>query len=59
MTKAGYQPFCGANNNNIGYFDGIRVFPKSVRDRNNALLLHSNHFCLIWKSEGVSFDQVF
>ena len=22
-----------------------------------ALKLHNNHFCLIWKSEGVSFNQ--
>ena len=26
-------------------------------DRNNALYLYNNHFCLIWKSEGVSFNQ--
>ena len=26
MTKARIQPFCRANNNNLGYFDGIRVF---------------------------------
>ena len=24
MTKARNQPFCRANNNNLGYFDGIR-----------------------------------
>ena len=57
MTKARVQPFCRANNINIGYFDGIRVFPRSVTDRNNALFLYNNHFCLIWKSEGVSFNQ--
>ena len=26
-------------------------------DKNNALFLHNNHFCLIWKSQGVSFNQ--
>ena len=57
MTMARVQPFCRANNINMGCFDGTRVFPRSVTDRNNALFLHSNHFCLIWKSEGVSFNQ--
>ena len=41
------QPFCRANNINIRYFDGTRVFPRTVTDRNNALFLHSNHFCLM------------
>ena len=59
MTKARLQPFCRANNINLGYFDGERVFPRSVTDRNNALYLYQNHFCLIWKSEGVSFIRAF
>ena len=57
MTKARIQPFCRANNINLGYFDGERVFLRSVIERKKALLLHNNHFCLIWKSEGVSFNQ--
>ena len=57
MTKARIQPFCKANNINLGYFDGIRVSPRSVTDRNNALYLYNSHFCVIWKSEGVSFNQ--
>ena len=57
MTKAKIQPFCRAKIFNIGYFDGIRVFPRSVTDRNNALFLYNNRFCLIWRSEGVSFYQ--
>ena len=57
MSKARIQPFCKANKINLGYFDGIRVFPRSVTDRDNALLLYNNHFCLIWKSQGVSFNQ--
>ena len=58
MTKARIQPFCRANNNNLGYWDGDIVFPGSVTDRNNVLFLLNNHFCLIWKSEGVGFNQV-
>ena len=57
MTKARIQPFCRANNNNLGYYDGERVFLRSVTERNNALYLYKNHFCLLWKSQGVSFNQ--
>ena len=57
MTKPRIQPFCRANNINLGYYDGIKIFPRSVTDRNNALFLFDNHFCLIWKSDGVSCDQ--
>ena len=57
MTKARIQPFCRANKIDIGYFDGIGVFPRSVTDRNNALFLYNNDFCLMRKLEGVSFNQ--
>ena len=57
MTKARIQPFCRASNFNLGYFDGVRLFPRSVTEINIALYLYNNHFCLIWKSENVSFNQ--
>ena len=57
MTKARIQPFCKANNINLGYFDGERVFPRTVTERNIALFLYKNHFCLIWKSDRDSFNQ--
>ena len=57
MTKARIQPFCRANNINLAYYVGERVFPRSVTNRDSALYLYNNHFCLIWKSEGVSFNQ--
>ena len=57
MTRARIQPFCRANNINLGYYDGDGVFPRPVTNRNSALYLFNNHFCLIWKSEGVSFIQ--
>ena len=57
MTKARIQPFCRANNINIGYLDGEGIYPRSVTNRDSALYLYNNHFCLIWKSEGVSFNQ--
>ena len=57
IIKARIQPFCRANNINLGYIDGERVFPRSVTKRDSALYLYNNHFCLIWKSENVSFKQ--
>ena len=55
MTKTRIQPFCRANKTNLGYYIEDRVFPRSVTNRDTALFLYINHFCLIWKSEGVSF----
>ena len=57
MTTARIQPFCRANNNNLGYYNGDRVFPGTVSKRDSALYLYNNPFCLIWKSQGVSFNQ--
>ena len=56
-TKARIQPFCRANNINLGYFNEDRVIPRSVTNRDNALFLYSSHCCLIWKTDGVSFNQ--
>ena len=57
MTKARIQQFCRVNNINLGYYDGDGVFPRSVTNRDSALYLYNNHFCLIRKSRGVSFKQ--
>ena len=57
MTKARIQLFCRANNINLGYSDGERVFPRSLTEKNNALYSYNNHFWLIWQSENVSFIQ--
>ena len=57
MTKARIQPIFRANNNNLGYFDGDGGFSRSVTNSNNALYMNNNLFCLIWKSEVVSFNQ--
>ena len=35
----------------------ILTLSLKVMLRNNALFLYNNHFCSIWKSEGVSFKQ--
>ena len=57
MTKAGIQPFCRAISINIRYFDGIRVFPRTVTEINKDLYLYNNHFCVIWKSGGVGSNK--
>ena len=33
MTKARIQPFCRAKNNILEFYDGERVFPRTVTDR--------------------------
>ena len=57
MTMARIQPFCRANNINLGYYNNDRVFPRTVTIRDTALYLYHNRFCLIWKSQGVIFIQ--
>ena len=57
MTSARLQPFCRKHNINIGCYDGFRVCPGSITQRNIALKIHNIHFCLIWKSERISFDK--
>ena len=41
----------------LGYYNGDRVYPRTVTNRESALFLYNNLFCLIWKSQGVSFNQ--
>ena len=57
MTKARIQPICRANNFSLGFFDGDGVYPRSVTNKNIALFIYNNHFCLIWKSQRVNFNQ--
>ena len=58
MTSARVGSFCRKYNINIGCFDGTRINPRNITQRNTALKIHNNHFCLIWKSDNVSFNQV-
>ena len=59
MTMARIQPCLKKLRINLGYYNNDRVFPRTVTERNNALRLYNNHFCLIWKSQSVSFNQAF
>ena len=51
------QPCLGKLGIDLGYYNGDRVYPRTVTNRESALFLYNNHFCLIWKSQGVSFNQ--
>ena len=57
MTSARIQPFCRKCNINIGCFDRTRINPRNLTQRKTSLFIHYNHFCLIWKSDGVNFDK--
>ena len=57
MTTASIQPFCIQHNINIGCYDGLRVCPTNSTEKNIALYTFKNHFSLISKSNGVSFNK--
>ena len=57
MTSARNQPFCKKYNINIGCFDGTRINPRNLTQRNTSLFKYNNHFCLIRKSDGISFEK--
>ena len=58
MTSARVQPFCRKYNINVGCFNGTRINPRNLTQRNTSLFIYNNHFCLIWNSDGISFNQV-
>ena len=58
MTAVRAQPFCRKHNINIGCFDGTKKNPRNITQRNTALKIQNNHFCLIWKKDNFSFNQV-
>ena len=57
MTMARIQLCLRKLGINLGYYNGERVFPRTVTNRDCALYLYNIHFCLIWKSQGLSFNQ--
>ena len=57
MTSARFRPFCGKYNIIIGCFDGTRINPRNLPQRNTSLFIYKNHFCSIRKSNGISFDK--
>ena len=57
MTMARIQPCLRKLGFDLGYYNGERIYPRTVTNRDNVLFLYNNNFCLIRKSEGVSFNQ--
>ena len=55
MTSARIQPFWRKYNINIGCFNGTRINPRNIPERNTLIKVPHNHLCLIWKSDGISF----
>ena len=41
----------------LSHFNGDRVFPRTVTNRDIALYIYNNHFSLIWKSRNVKFND--
>ena len=56
MASARIQPFCRKYNINIGCSNGKKT-PRTITQRNIAFKVHRNHFCLIWKSNDISFKK--
>ena len=57
MTSARIHPFCRKYNINIGCYDGFRVCPRNITEKNIALYVHKNHFCLTRKTQNISFNK--
>ena len=57
MIMARIQPCLKKLGIDLGYYNGERLFPRTVTNGDSALYLYNNHFCLIWKSQRVSFNQ--
>ena len=41
----------------LGYYNSERIYPRTFTNRDIALFLYNIHFCLTWKSRGVSFKK--
>ena len=57
MTLARIQPCLRKLGIDLGFYNGDRVYPRTVTNRDKALFLINNHFCFIWQSKGVSFKD--
>ena len=58
MAMARIQPCLRKLGVKLGYYNGKEIYPRFISGRNIGLYFYNNHFCLIWKSEVVSFNDV-
>ena len=47
VTSARIQPFCRRFNIKIGYFNGKKIWPRTITQKKLALKIHNNLFCLV------------
>ena len=59
MTSAKIQPFCRKYNINLGVYKKKQrsILPKTITERRTCVLIHNNHFCVIWKTIKSSFSD--
>ena len=59
MTSAKIQPFCKKYDINLGIYNinQKEILPRSVTERRLCLIIHENHFCVIWKTKKTSFTN--
>ena len=51
MTRCRIPEFCTRYKIDIGIYDlnSKRILPRTVKQRNNCVYFHKNHYCVIWK----------
>ena len=59
MTSAKIQPFCNKQIINLGVYNPKQqeILPRSFTERRICLLIHKNHFSVIWKTEKKNFHR--
>ena len=59
MSSAKIQPFCKKYDINLGVYNinQQEILPRSVTERRLCLIIHENHFCVIWKTKETSFTN--
>ena len=57
MKSFRVEPFCKKHTINTGCYDGFRVCRRKNTERKRKLYLYKTQFCLIWKSQLVSFNK--
>ena len=57
MASARIQPCCKKHSFSIGSYDGFRVCPRNLTEKNIAFYLYKNHFRLFFKTIDISFNK--
>ena len=57
MIVARLQPFCRKYDINIGCFNGKKITARTFIEIKKALFIHNNHFCLLWESQNIIYNQ--